>query len=220
MPTTITSSGITFNDATSQTTSALAANAIGTTQIADGSVNLQKLAAVTQARVAKAWVNFNGVFTSNATRSYSRSGSTITVTSTAHGLTTGNMVLISAATDTGHNGWQTITATPTVDTFQFVDASTGATTGTLTWQLGIRSQLNVSSITKNGTGDYTVNFTTPMADANYSILGSVNPSRFMWDRQFGVKYGTTPSVSSVNVTVGDYNSNQDETGVYVAIFGN
>jgi hypothetical protein len=34
----------------------------------------------------------------------------------------------------------------------------------------IRSQYNVSSVTKNGTGEYTVNFTTPMADANYSVL--------------------------------------------------
>ncbi len=35
----------------------------------------------------------------------------------------------------------------------------------------IRSNYNVSSITKNGTGDYTVNFATPMADANYSFVG-------------------------------------------------
>ena len=30
---------------------------------------------------------------------------------------------------------------------------------------------NVSSITNNGTGDYTVNFTTAMPDANYSVSG-------------------------------------------------
>lgn len=33
----------------------------------------------------------------------------------------------------------------------------------------IRASGNVSSITKNGTGDYTVNFTTAMPDANYSV---------------------------------------------------
>jgi hypothetical protein len=33
----------------------------------------------------------------------------------------------------------------------------------------IRASGNVSSITDNGTGDYTVNFTTAMPDANYSI---------------------------------------------------
>jgi len=36
----------------------------------------------------------------------------------------------------------------------------------------IRSSFNVSSITDNGTGDYTINFTTAMADANYAFAGS------------------------------------------------
>jgi hypothetical protein len=35
----------------------------------------------------------------------------------------------------------------------------------------IRGSANVSSITKNATGDYTVNFTTAMSDANYSAVG-------------------------------------------------
>jgi hypothetical protein len=34
----------------------------------------------------------------------------------------------------------------------------------------IRASYNVSSITKNGTGDYTVNFTTALADGNYSFI--------------------------------------------------
>ena len=34
--------------------------------------------------------------------------------------------------------------------------------------VSIRDQLNVSSITDNGTGNYTVNFSTALADANYS----------------------------------------------------
>ena len=37
-----------------------------------------------------------------------------------------------------------------------------------TGTVAIRASGNVSSITDNGTGDYTVNFTTAMADANYS----------------------------------------------------
>ena len=34
----------------------------------------------------------------------------------------------------------------------------------------IRASFNVSSITDNGTGDYTVNFTNAMPDANYSVV--------------------------------------------------
>ena len=37
-----------------------------------------------------------------------------------------------------------------------------------TGTVAIRASYNVSSITDNGTGDYTVNFTTAMGDANYS----------------------------------------------------
>jgi len=38
-----------------------------------------------------------------------------------------------------------------------------------TGTVAIRAQFNVSSITDNGTGDYTVNFTTALADANYAF---------------------------------------------------
>lgn len=38
--------------------------------------------------------------------------------------------------------------------------------------VAIRASGNVSSITDNGTGDYTVNFTTAMPDANYSTVMS------------------------------------------------
>jgi hypothetical protein len=42
-----------------------------------------------------------------------------------------------------------------------------------TGTVAIRASGNVSSITDNGTGSYTVNFTTAMADANYSANVSI-----------------------------------------------
>jgi hypothetical protein len=41
-----------------------------------------------------------------------------------------------------------------------------------TGTVAIRASGNVTSITDNGTGDYTVNFTTAMPDANYSVVGT------------------------------------------------
>lgn len=38
-----------------------------------------------------------------------------------------------------------------------------------TGTVAIRADYNVSSITDNGTGDYTINFTTALADADYGI---------------------------------------------------
>lgn len=47
----------------------------------------------------------------------------------------------------------------------------GVTTAT------IRSSFNVSSVTRNAAGDYTVNFTNAMTDANYSFVASgANPA--------------------------------------------
>lgn len=43
-----------------------------------------------------------------------------------------------------------------------------------TGTVAIRNDGNVSSITDNGTGDYTVNFTTAMPDTDFSVLGISN----------------------------------------------
>jgi hypothetical protein len=71
-----------------------------------------------------------------------------------------------------------------------------------TGTVAIRASGNVTSITDNGTGDYTVNFTTAMTDANYSVSGfsialdSSNATN-VW-----LKTGTTLATSSFNIMVG------------------
>ena len=45
-----------------------------------------------------------------------------------------------------------------------------------TGTVAIRASLNVSSLTDNGTGDYTVNFTNAMADSDYAAVGSCRRS--------------------------------------------
>ena len=42
-----------------------------------------------------------------------------------------------------------------------------------TGTVAIRAAYNVSSITDNGVGDYTVNLTSALPDTNYSVCGSV-----------------------------------------------
>ena len=41
-----------------------------------------------------------------------------------------------------------------------------------TGTVAIRDDFNVSTITDNGTGDYTINFTNAFANANYTMTGS------------------------------------------------
>jgi hypothetical protein len=145
MPTTITSAGITFNDATSLTS----AN-IGTAQLVNGSVTAAKLGTTEQKQIAKAWVNFDG------------------------------------------------TTSP----------------GT------IRSSYNVSSVTKNGTGDYTVTFTTAMADANYSPILTIGDAAANT-----VNYAASIKPSQTNSSFGILVQNSNGTDmdlniVTTTVFGN
>ena len=57
-----------------------------------------------------------------------------------------------------------------------------------TGTVAIRASGNCSSITDNGTGDYTINFTTAMPDANYSAV--------MCAKAFGINNGTAVDIKS------------------------
>lgn len=43
-----------------------------------------------------------------------------------------------------------------------------------TGSISIRAAVNISSLIDNGTGDYSFNFTSPMPDASYSVVGANN----------------------------------------------
>jgi hypothetical protein len=83
----------------------------------------------------------------------------------------------------------------------------------------IRSSFNVSSVTKNGTGDYTVNFTTAMADANYSIVlgGSRNNSAV---DNFGMQFYSQATGSVRINTIANNSGYVDSPYACVSIFGN
>ena len=51
------------------------------------------------------------------------------------------------------------------------EADTGASTNGA--NVKIRASGNVTSVLKNGTGDYTVTFTTAMTDANYCVVANI-----------------------------------------------
>jgi hypothetical protein len=67
-----------------------------------------------------------------------------------------------------------------------------------TGTVAIRASGNVSSITDNGTGDYTVNFTTAMSDANYAF-SSLTGSTLGGSDQFGARVKAAPLAGSLNV---------------------
>jgi hypothetical protein len=83
-----------------------------------------------------------------------------------------------------------------------------------TGTVAIRSSYNVTSITDHGVGEYTMNFTNTMADANYAAVGTGN----------GVVLQTVASPpTTTTFRFATYNGSfvlSDYAQDYVAIFGN
>lgn len=134
----------------------------------------------------------------------------------------------------------TINASPTNGLVQTADGSgvlkvqsNGVTTNALAWvnfngtgTVAIRSSYNVSSITDNGTGDYTINFATALSDANYAVLST---GIVVVDQGstygFGVKVATVGGAASLKSTTQVTLLSRRDTSVdiaecNVAIFGN
>ena len=64
----------------------------------------------------------------------------------------------------------------------------------------ITASFNVSSITVNGTGDYTANFTTAMPDANYSCVGNtINGTSGQLGRSMAIPYNNSTTTTSVRM---------------------
>ena len=87
-----------------------------------------------------------------------------------------------------------------------------------TGTVAIRDSYNVSSVSDNGTGDYTVNFSTAMSDTNYCKVGHC----FYWGvagGDFGERTAATGSLRfiSINTTTG---SETDMPTNDVIVFGN
>ena len=86
-----------------------------------------------------------------------------------------------------------------------------------TGTVAIRASFNVSSITDNGTGDYTVNFTTALADANYSATFGLRSG--VTTNPTGAGMGGTPSTTQLRFsTYEGANIATDYSIVCVAIF--
>jgi len=92
-----------------------------------------------------------------------------------------------------------------------------------TGTVAIRGSGNVSSITDNGTGDYTLNFTTAMPDGNYVLSGTAMHPTFINDHFVSLgdsngAAGTLPSTTSVRFrTMYNNSANTPQDCTYVTV---
>ena len=89
--------------------------------------------------------------------------------------------------------------------------------------VAIREAYNVSSITDNGAGDYTVNFTNAMVDANYSSTSGLG--YISGEASYGfmhIPWTDAPTTTAIRLACLNYNSGSqfDHTYVSVAVFSN
>ena len=83
----------------------------------------------------------------------------------------------------------------------------------------IRAAFNVSSVTKNSTGNYTVNLTTAMSDTNYAVCTGGEDQASSADRPLQGPSSRAVSTSTFIMTTGsDSTTNLDWYHVYAAIF--
>ena len=92
----------------------------------------------------------------------------------------------------------------------------------------VTSSFNVSSITYNATGDYTLNFATSMTDANYLAVGSargidlaighpliINGNYTVAPTTSAYRFNASSQWAVTVATASAYNSN----AIYLAVFG-
>lgn len=86
--------------------------------------------------------------------------------------------------------------------------------------VAIRSSGNVSSITDNGVGNYTVNFTTAMPDANYATVGITEGANATNTTNLSIfSSEASQTTSSVIVTsINNSNSAADRSCISVSVF--
>jgi microcystin-dependent protein len=90
--------------------------------------------------------------------------------------------------------------------------------GTLASPSVVGANYNVSTITKNSTGVYTITFTTPMVDLNYSIVSTAKTTLPLVGT-FGTGENTR-TVNNVQITTGTFSTLYDSPVVNVVVFGN
>ena len=92
-----------------------------------------------------------------------------------------------------------------------------------TGTVAIRASYNVSSITDNSTGDYTITFTNAMADGNFAVAGSAryadntaNQMRVVSINSAGT-LANAMATSSIRVNINYSNSNDEDVQVVTVV---
>jgi hypothetical protein len=211
-------------DANVTTAKILDAN-ITTAKIADASVTAPKLNGAQTGTApiygVRAWVNFDGTTSADIGGTYSRTLTTVTVTtSVAHGLIVGHKVYLDFTSGTAVDGAFVVTGITSDTIFTVTHGTSGATSGNVTLSRRlIRASGNVSSVSLLAVGKYAVNFTVALPNANYARSGFANFTTTLTAGLVGGDSVSTTTEQSCDIIVGNSSSGSPiSTSVVNAIF--
>lgn len=119
----------------------------------------------------KAWGNLAANIGGSGT--YSRTGNTITVSMTGHGMTTGQGAQLDFTTGTATDAYYIVTVVD-ANTFTVTDPVSGSTSGSVQRLTLLRGGLGVSVAARIATGIYEITLSPAMPDANYAVIVSGN----------------------------------------------
>lgn len=159
----------------------------------------------------RAWVNFNGTLAANITGTYTRAGTTVTVTTgVAHGHVVGHRVYLDFTSGAAGDLAATVTSVADAYTFTITHTASGTTSGNVTInRRAIIGAGNVSNVAYLATGTFAVNFTAALDDTAHCAVVSAASISFVGtstaNRTASSTTVLTHDTASVTANVADVN---------------
>ncbi len=166
----------------------------------------------------RAWVNFDGTTAANQAATYSRTGTTVTVTLVGHGYLTGHVVYCNFTSGGALDGIYTITGVPTANTFTLTTAASGTIAAGSTLELNrrlIRASGNIHSVSYLGASNYAINFARAMSADTYIPI--IQPTYFGASYSGLWRIDTTKTVNAIRFIT--YNPASGVATEYAEVYG-
>jgi hypothetical protein len=170
---------------------------VTTAKILDANVTAPKLSGAQTGTApvygVRAWVNFDATVDADLAGTFSRSGTTVTITATAHGLIAGNLIFIDFTAGTvAPDGLYEVATVTDANIFTVTSVASASGTGTASLlRKEIKASGNVSCVSaaapspvippstsdSPADGYYVANFSVALPNANFSVLGTCSEAK-------------------------------------------
>lgn len=144
----------------------------------DGSGVISTVASGGTIKAATVGANFGAPTAGDVSGTYSRTGTTVTVTLSAHGHIAGNYVYLDFTSGGAADGWYVVQTADT-NTFTVTTVASGSTSGNV-YMRRIRSYGTATIAYEPGTTKWAINFPAATSGTSYTVI-PLSASNITWD---------------------------------------